>query len=214
MVERILMDAFDLPSAEAQKWAAIPLESLPPKEATPTGGTETPDTLEALRQALDEAGQAQDYPRMIALVKRMIALEPEQVPMPRVAQERVARYHELLGQLAEQLGQHEEAIEAWNQALELDWTRLAPFEKIVRTLTRLSDWSLLERNYRRMLRRTVHASAPKNVVFELWRDLGNVYADRLKNSLSAIEAFRMALSMQEDAALRARLNELERSSHG
>jgi tetratricopeptide (TPR) repeat protein len=90
-------------------------------------------------------------------------------------------------------GDQDRAVELFGEALDLNPQYLEAFERINKILTTKKDWKALERAFRKMLRRmsTANVSNPE-LEFNLWHNLGLIYRDRLKDTASAIEAFKMA----------------------
>jgi golgin subfamily B member 1 len=90
-------------------------------------------------------------------------------------------------------GDQDRAVELFGEALDLNPQYLEAFERINKILTTKKDWKALERAFRKMLRRmsTANVTNPE-LEFNLWHNLGLIYRDRLKDTASAIEAFKMA----------------------
>jgi tetratricopeptide (TPR) repeat protein len=94
------------------------------------------------------------------------------------------------------------AVELFNQALDLNPTFLEAFERINKILTGRKDWKELERAFRKMLKRLAPTSGQNaDLEFNLWHNLGLIYRDRLHDSKSAIEAFKMATRYKPDEAV-------------
>ena len=91
------------------------------------------------------------------------------------------------------------AVELFGEALDLNPQYLEAFERINKILTSKKDFKALERAFRKMLRRmsTANVSNP-DLEFNLWHNLGLIYRDRLKDTNSAIEAFKMATRFKGD----------------
>ncbi len=96
-------------------------------------------------------------------------------------------------------GDQDRAVELFGEALDLNPQYLEAFERINKILTAKKDWKALERAFRKMLRRmsTANVSNP-DLEFTLWHNLGLIYRDRLKDTASAIEAFKMATRFKGD----------------
>ena len=96
----------------------------------------------------------------------------------------------------------ERAVELFNDALDLNPTFLEAFERINKILTGQKDWKQLERAFRKMLRRMSAANAQNpELEYNLWHNLGLIYRDRLRETDSAIEAFKMATRFKPDEAV-------------
>ena len=90
-------------------------------------------------------------------------------------------------------GDQDRAVELFGEALDLNPQYLEAFERINKILTAKKDWKALERAFRKMLRRMSAANVSNpELEFNLWHNLGLIYRDRLKDTASAIEAFKMA----------------------
>ncbi|MGA2449699.1 MAG: tetratricopeptide repeat protein [Polyangiaceae bacterium] len=96
----------------------------------------------------------------------------------------------------------DKAVELFNEALDLNPNYLEAFERINKLLTAKKDWKALERAFRKMLRRmsTANISNPE-LEFSLWHNLGLIYRDRLRDTTSAIESFKMATRYKPDEAV-------------
>jgi tetratricopeptide (TPR) repeat protein len=99
-------------------------------------------------------------------------------------------------------GDQDKAVELFSEALDLNPQYLEAFERINKLLTTKKDWKALERAFRKMLRRmsTANVSNP-DLEFNLWHNLGLIYRDRLRDTTSAIEAFKMATRFKPDEAV-------------
>ena len=99
-------------------------------------------------------------------------------------------------------GDQDRAVELFNEALDLNPTFLEAFERINKILTSKKDWKALERAFRKMLRRLSAANASNpELEYNLWHNLGLIYRDRLSDTNSAIEAFKMATRFKPDEAV-------------
>ena len=99
-------------------------------------------------------------------------------------------------------GDQDKAVELFSEALDLNPQYLEAFERINKLLTTKKDWKGLERAFRKMLRRmsTANVSNPE-LEFNLWHNLGLIYRDRLRDTTSAIESFKMATRFKPDEAV-------------
>ena len=93
------------------------------------------------------------------------------------------------------------AVELFSEALDLNPQYLEAFERINKLLTARKDWKSLERcvpeDYSVACRR--RTSRTPELEFSLWHNLGpRFYRDRLKDTASAIEAFKIATRFKED----------------
>jgi tetratricopeptide (TPR) repeat protein len=92
------------------------------------------------------------------------------------------------------------AVELFNEALDLNPNFLEAFERINKVLTQQRNWKQLERAYRKMLHR-IAGKGNTELEHTLWHQLGLIYRDRLQQSDSAIEAFKMAVATKPDDQL-------------
>jgi tetratricopeptide (TPR) repeat protein len=99
-------------------------------------------------------------------------------------------------------GNQDKAVELFGESLDLNPQYLEAFERINKILTAKKDWKALERAFRKMLRRMSAANiSNSDLEFNLWHNLGLIYRDRLKDTTSAIEAFKMATRFKPDEAV-------------
>ena len=92
------------------------------------------------------------------------------------------------------------AVELFNESLDLNPSYLEAFERINKVLTQQKNWKQLERAYRKMLHR-IAGKGNADLEHTLWHQLGLIYRDRLQQTDSAIEAFKMAASNKPDAVM-------------
>ncbi|HYO94767.1 MAG TPA: tetratricopeptide repeat protein, partial [Polyangiaceae bacterium] len=92
------------------------------------------------------------------------------------------------------------AVELFNEALDLNPGYLEAFERINKILTQQRNWKALERSYRKMLHRLAGKGNPE-LEHTLWHQLGLIYRDRLQQTDSAIESFRMAATTKPGQVL-------------
>lgn len=110
---------------------------------------------------------------------------------------------------AEKVGDLEQAAEIYDRVLDTDRARLDAFEQIVRIQTYRRDWQALERSYRKMLART-RDSQDQNLLFELWKQLGIIYRDRIGEPDKAREALSQADKLRPtDGEVRKMMTELD-----
>jgi tetratricopeptide (TPR) repeat protein len=89
------------------------------------------------------------------------------------------------------------AISLYDDALELDPTRLDAFERLVRLLTEAKDAQGLAYMYKRMIARA-NRSGDARLEHALALQLGLIYRDRLHDRDKAVAAFRSAAAIQPD----------------
>lgn len=156
-----------------------------------------------LQHRLLEAYQRVDaWQEMTGLLEKIAAADDN----PR----RRAKYFYTLAQIQrDKAHDGARAAEAFERALDEDPTLLKAFEAVDRIHTQARAWKPLERAYRRMLHRVAGGKAPPELEVELWSALGLLYRDRMRDDVSAIEAFKMAARVRpDDAKVRRILAEL------
>jgi golgin subfamily B member 1 len=103
-----------------------------------------------------------------------------------------------LGELYELRVKHEpNAVEAYNLALDAEPTNMDAFQRIETLLSKGREWGLLETNYRAMIVRTKNLSPRLRVV--LWRALGELYRNALKNLDPAIQAYEVVVKLSPES---------------
>ncbi|MEO1337914.1 MAG: hypothetical protein AAFV29_19880, partial [Myxococcota bacterium] len=90
------------------------------------------------------------------------------------------------------------AVEVLNQALDLDPMFIDAFQRIEQILFETRNWTALEDNYHRMLRRLPKDQRKARLV--LWRSLGDLYSQALKNEEGARTAYEVVLSKLDPEA--------------
>jgi golgin subfamily B member 1 len=109
--------------------------------------------------------------------------------------------------LAEELSAPAEAIEAFEQALDVDPHDAQSFARIVKLAGEAHDWKTLERIYRRQIKRLGPEPPPEKrlELVRLWHELGEIYRTRLKDGPAALAAFEVAASLDPDSLDRRRV---------
>lgn len=156
-----------------------------------------------LQHKLLEAYQRVDaWPEMTGLLEKIAAADDN----PR----RRAKYFYTLAQIQRDKARDlDKAAASFERALDEDPTLLKAFEAVDRIHTQARAWKPLERAYRRMLHRVAKAGAEPGLEVQLWTALGLLYRDRMRDDVSAIEAFKMAARTRpDDAKVRRILAEL------
>ena len=139
--------------------------------------------------------QTENWPKMIDTIQAISDLEKDPI--------RKSKFIYTMAQLyRDKENDQDRAVELFNQALDLNPTFLESFERINKILTGRKDWKELERAFRKMLKRLAPTSGQNaDLEFNLWHNLGLIYRDRLHDSKSAIEAFKMATRYKPDEAV-------------
>lgn len=158
-----------------------------------------------LHKLLPLYSSASQWERMVDVLQRIADLEP--------SPERRSKYFFTMAQLyRDKLEDQLRAVDLFNQALDLNPGYLEAFERINKILTAQKDWKQLERAYRKMLHR-VAGKGNTELEFNLWHALGLIYRDRMQEVEHALEAFRMASTLQpENMTEHLILSELYESS--
>lgn len=107
----------------------------------------------------------------------------------------------------DEISDSEEAVRHFNLVLDYDIEKLEAFRAVDELVTRMKDWKLLEQNYRRMIQRVQQAGAAFDkgpaLLFTLYKNLGEIYRSRLKNTEYALSAFELASSQRpKDESIR------------
>ena len=149
---------------------------------------EDTDALRALVRLFEETSQV---PRQVEALEALAA-----------AAEEPHEQRDVLAQLAEvhyrQRRDPTSAVQVLNQALDLDPTFVKAFQRIEQILYEIRDWSALEENYHRMIRRMPKDLRKARLV--LWRSLGDLYSKALKNEDGARTAYEVVLSKLDPEA--------------
>ena len=153
-----------------------------------------PMSVVVLRKLLDLYTKTRQWVEAIDMLQRLIELEPD--PSKR------AKFGYTVGVIyRDEVHSPQDAVNAFDQALDTDVSMLKAFEAIDRILTESKQWKELERAYRRMLKRVAdHQDDPQmaSLYMMLWKNLGEIYRSRLGHTKSAIQAFEMASQLNPD----------------
>ena len=154
-----------------------------------------PDNRPLLHKMLTMYEATSAWPRMIDTITALSDMEKDPI--------RKSKFVFTVAQLyRDKENDQERAVELFNDALDLNPGYLEAFERINKILTTAKDWKNLERAFRKMLRRLSSANTNNpELEFNLWHNLGLIYRDRLSDTNSAIEAFKMATRYRPDEAV-------------
>ncbi len=148
-----------------------------------------PDDRRLLHRLLPLQEASEDWQGVCDTIRRIVALDDDG--------KRCAKYLHTVGNISqEQLGDPEEALAAYEGALDRDPTHLESFEQIDRILTRHKSWVALDESYRRMIARA--DARDEKLLFTLWHGLGCLRRDRLGDPRASSEAFRVASRLRPD----------------
>ena len=107
------------------------------------------------------------------------------------------------------------AVEAFNAALDLDPLFIEAFSAIEAMLGAAKEWKQLEENYARMIQRLPKTDDTESARMALWRTLGDLYLEVLKQPESALMAYKVAAAgLPEDAVVQETYADLLLASAG
>ncbi|MBM4319602.1 MAG: tetratricopeptide repeat protein, partial [Deltaproteobacteria bacterium] len=162
-----------------------------------------PQSRQVMHHLLNLYTQEKEWPYAVEILLRTIQLEERP--------DKVARYCYTAGVIyRDELKDDEQAVALFNQALDADPGMLKAFEAIDRIQTRIKAWQLLERNYRKMIKRVTDTGCGgEELQVLLWRNLGEIYRTRMIRHEEAATAFGMASKiMPKDMQLHEIIAEL------
>jgi len=134
---------------------------------------------------------AADWQKMVDTLQSIAEVEEKPVIKARYIFTQAQIYRDKIEDL-------DRAVELFNESLDLNPSYLEAFERINKVLTQQKNWKQLERAYRKMLHR-IAGKGNADLEHTLWHQLGLIYRDRLQQTDSAIEAFKMAATNKPDA---------------
>jgi len=156
-----------------------------------------PESKVILHKLLDTFTDASNWKRATEVLGQLTRLETDPA--------RKAQYFFAIGAIfRDEMGNLDNALEHFNNALDANPSHLAPFEAIDKLLTERKDWKNLERAYRRMIERVAQSDDPAHAElrFVLAKNLGEIYRSRVGDFEKAISAYQYAISLRpEDEAL-------------
>ncbi|HZA52288.1 MAG TPA: tetratricopeptide repeat protein, partial [Myxococcaceae bacterium] len=144
---------------------------------------ESLEVMDALYVLLRETRQAQ---KAVEVLEKMLA-EPGLKKTPKLKQVWFA-----LGEIArDELKDFDRALEAFNAALDADPRFVEAFSALEALLAGQRQWKLLEENYARMIQRIPNTPDTRGVRMMLWRALGDLYRQVLKDDDGALMAYQV-----------------------
>jgi len=169
---------------------------------------ESPEVLDALYVLLRETRQGQKAADMLERMLRLPALASEP--------NRAKRVWFALGELRrDELRDIDGATVAFNTALDLDHRFVEAFSAIEAMLGGAGQWKALEENYAKMLGRMPKTPDTHAARMALWRALGDLYRQVLKNQDGAVAAYGVvAKGLPDDAPVQEIYAELAGASPG
>jgi tetratricopeptide (TPR) repeat protein len=144
-----------------------------------------------LHKLLAQYQTLEDWPRTFDVLRAIADADDDG---PRKAKILMAMAQIAHGKLDDRM----KAALLYDEALDVDSSRLEAFERVVRMLTEVKDWAALRVLYNRMLVRARGMNDPR-LQHALQHQLGLIYRDRLGDREGAIAAFRAAVALRPDA---------------
>ncbi|HUM11208.1 MAG TPA: tetratricopeptide repeat protein [Myxococcaceae bacterium] len=206
-------------SAEYRQALVNVLEGDPKAEAALELGQIARDRLKDLHTAIDAYAQAlRIRPQSLEVMDALYVLYRETRQPGKAAEvletmlgqpelqadaQRAKRVWFALGEsLRDELRDTDRAVEAFNAALDLDPLFIEAFSSIEAMLGAAKEWKQLEENYARMIQRLPKTDETESARMALWRTLGDLYLQVLKQPESALMAYKVsAAGLPEDAAV-------------
>lgn len=166
------------------------------------------DLMDALYVLLRDTRQSQ---RAADMLERML-----QVPALASDPPRARRVWMALGELRrDELKDVEAAAQAFNAALDLDPKFVEAFSALEAMLGAARQWKALEDNYARMLSRLPKTPETHVARMTLWRALGDLYRQVLRNPEGALAAYGVAAKgLPEDVQVQETFAELAANAPG
>ncbi len=213
-------------AAEYRQSLVDVLEGEPKAEAALELGQIARDKLKDLHMAIDAYGQAlrirsdslevMDALYVLYRETRQSGKASEVLesmlrqPALQADPQRAKRVWFALGEsLRDELREPERAVEAFNAALDLDPRFIEAFSAIEAMLGTTKQWKELEEHYARMIQRLPKTDDTEPARMALWRTLGDLYLQVLKQPESALMAYQVAAAgLPEDSAVQETYAEL------
>ncbi|MBU1536351.1 tetratricopeptide repeat protein, partial [Myxococcota bacterium] len=148
-----------------------------------------PDNTILIHELIELYQTTEQWKKVVRLMK--ILAEKESDPMVR------SKYHYSVGGIYRSfINSPDEAIEYYNLVLDDDHNNLKAFQYIDKILTSRKDWTLQERNYRKMLKRVMEKDPDnKGLIVTLFHALGEIYRTRIGDFHKAMQSFENAVQM-------------------
>jgi tetratricopeptide (TPR) repeat protein len=155
-----------------------------------------------LHKVLDLYSETKQWKKAVEIISQIADLEKDPVRKGKY-------YHAAARILRDEVKSLDEAVEAFNQALDCYFERperideakfqeyLKAFEAIDKICTQKKDWMMQSRQYRRMIKR-MPPTGFDTIRIALWHALGEIYRSRLKDIKTAIQAFEVAVNLEPD----------------
>lgn len=146
-----------------------------------------PSDFSTLHTLLELHTTAEQWPETISVLDRLVEIEED--PLRRSSYNYTAAVL-----LRDQLQEMQESVNRFNAVLDDDPSRLKAFQAVDTILTRSKEWKELERNYRKMLKR-IPTDSGNELRVALLDNLGEIYRSRLNQYPAAVEAYKLAKSI-------------------
>ncbi|MCL2324932.1 MAG: hypothetical protein FWC40_00290 [Proteobacteria bacterium] len=146
-----------------------------------------PSSKVVLNELLGIYHSSAQWESAIGVIERLCSLETNA--------DKIAKFYYTIAVIyRDELGDDDRAVEFFNKTLDTNVNELRAFEAIDRILTAARDWRMLERNYRKMIKRVYDDEGDhlKDTKHLLWYGLGEIYRTRLEEWDNAISAFKKA----------------------
>ncbi len=165
------------------------------------------DVMDGLYVLYRETRQGQ---KAAEILEKMLA-EPELR-----ASSKLKRVWYALGEISrDELKDLDRAVMAFNAALDADHRFVEAFSALEQLLANQKQWKLLEDNYARMLQRLPKTPDTHAARMTLWRALGDLYRQVLKNDEAAFLAYQAAAAgLPDDAQVQETFAELAQRRPG
>lgn len=139
-----------------------------------------PDDHWLLHTAMWLFGELDEWARLAEVLERIVRVQET----PERRAKALFSFAQIVG---DKLGDKARAADLYDQTLDADKTRLDAFEAQTRALDDISDFKGMEKAYRKMIAR-VRDDGDDELVFTLFRNLAQVYKDRLGDAELAAKA--------------------------
>jgi tetratricopeptide (TPR) repeat protein len=150
-----------------------------------------PDDHRILHAVLELHTAGKEWSDAVSVIKRLAATEKDAKVQ--------ARYLVAAGNITNyELGKPLDAVQVYEEALDLDPDDLKTWRHIEKVFTERNDWQALELASLRMIRRPGDAtdSSRRTMLANLWRELGLLYRARLRKEPEALAAFQSAEALE------------------
>ncbi len=154
-----------------------------------------PDVLEVMDALYVLYRETKQGPKAAEILTRML-----QHPTLKKDAQKARRVWFALGEIArDELKDLSTAEKAFNAALDLDFKFVDAFSAIEQMLGKAKQWKLLEENYARMIQRLPKVEETHAARMTLWKALGDLYLNVMKNTEGALMAYQVvAAGMPDD----------------